>query len=728
MNLSSMELESSRLDFLEIPTETSSNQRPRLSEISSNPKTQRKHWHGASLPPLPPPRASWWGTEPDYITFAILFSGCTESETANEVVQVHAHIVKLGFDSTLMEMLERDCVTLNAMIIGFSRDGMNEDAIKLFMQMQHFGLKPSDFTFVVALCAGIGLDDIVFGQQIHSFVVKTNFVWNVFMGNALLDFYSKYSRVLKARKFFHEMPELDGITYNAIPLATLLSIVANTLDSEMGQQIHSPAIVSAADSEILVGNSLVDVYDNCGRFEEAKKIFANLAHKSTVPWTTMISSYVYKGLHEESLNCSMRCKEPISGFMSNVFSGSALVDMYAKCGSLKDALQSYQEMPERNPVPWNALISAYAQNGDGVGTLMSFEQMVQSGFQLDSISFLSVLTACSHCGHIDKALQYFNSLTQVYKLVPKREHYASLVDVLCRSGRFDEVEKLMAQTPFESNEVMWSSVLNSCRLHKNQELTKKVADQLFSMEELRDAAPYVNMSNIYAAVGQWDNVGKGTSQTQVVLHNVDEEIKAESLKYHSEHLAIAYALISKPEGSPILVLKNLRACTDCHTAIKDGRVNALYSTPSIYTDAKYAIDESWPTKTDYFFPYADSANAYWIGYFTSRPASKRYVRIMSGYYLCPLLNISSCPGSEVDLSQGNNLVVVVYNSLGWKRSYVIQIPEGLRDAEDRVILDYVSRLLGLLLYVLGYIPPWLGPWALSCRYGFNQIICTQVSE
>ena len=93
-------------------------------------------------------------------------------------------------------MLERDCVTLNAMIIGFSRDGMNEDAIK------HFGLMPSEFTFAVALFAGIGLDDIVFGQQIHSFVVKTNFVWNVFMGNALLDFYSKYSHVLKARKFF----------------------------------------------------------------------------------------------------------------------------------------------------------------------------------------------------------------------------------------------------------------------------------------------------------------------------------------------------------------------------------------------------------------------------------------------------------------------------------------------------------------------------------------------
>ncbi|XP_061358592.1 probable alpha-mannosidase At5g13980 isoform X1 [Gastrolobium bilobum] len=197
-----------------------------------------------------------------------------------------------------------------------------------------------------------------------------------------------------------------------------------------------------------------------------------------------------------------------------------------------------------------------------------------------------------------------------------------------------------------------------------------------------------------------------------------------------------------------------------HYVNKDGRVNALYSTPSIYTDAKYATDESWPIKTEDFFPYADNANGYWTGYFTSRPAFKLYVRLMSGYYLaarqleffrgrmnsgpntdsladalaiaqhhdavtgtekqhvandyskrlsigykeaeelvssslaclvestlltrcqnpvtkfqqCPLLNISYCPASEVDLAQGKNLVIVVYNSLGWRRDEVVRIP------------------------------------------------------
>lgn len=651
-----------------------------------------------------------WGTHPDYVTFATLLSGFSESDSVYQVNQVHAHIIKLGYDSTLMvcnslldsyckthclglachlfnQMPDKDSVSFNALLTGLSKDGLNQEVISLFYEMQKLGFRPTEFTFAAILCTGIALDHVVFGQQVHGFVVKTNFVWNVFVANALLDFYSKHGCVAEVRKLFDEMPELDGISYNVLitcyawngqlkesldlfqelqftkfdrkqfPFSTMLSIAANTLNVEMGRQIHSQAIVTAADSEIQVGNSLVDMYAKCDRFDEANTIFANLTHQSSVPWTALISSYVQKGLHEEGLNLfigMIRAKISAdsatfasilracanlaclslgqqlhsyiirSGYISNVFSGSALLDMYAKCGSIKDALQMFLEMPVRNLVSWNALISACAQNGDGELTLRSFDQMVHSGLQPDSVSFLSVLCACSHCGLVEEGTKYFNSMTQTYKLVPKREHYASMVDMLCRSGRFDEAERLMAQMPFEPDEIMWSSILNSCRIHKNQELAKKAADQLFNMKKLRDAASYVSMSNIYAAAGQWDSVGKVkkamrergvrklpayswveirhtthvfsandkthpqmgeimekldelTEQMEkegykpdpsCTLHDVDEELKIESLKYHSERIAIAFALISTPEGTPILVMKNLRACTDCHAAIK----------------------------------------------------------------------------------------------------------------------------------------------------------------
>ncbi|XP_057437591.1 putative pentatricopeptide repeat-containing protein At2g01510 [Lotus japonicus] len=650
------------------------------------------------------------GIGPDHVTLVTLLSGFTEFDSVNEVTQVHSHVIKLGYDSTLMvcnslvdsycktrslglacrlfnELPDKDSVTFNALLTGYSKEGFNHEAINLFFKMQDLGFRPTEFTFAAVLTAGKQLDDIEFGQQIHGLVMKTNFVWNVFVANALLEFYSKHDRVAEARKLFYEMPELDGISYNVLitcsawsgrieeslelfrelqftrfdrrqfPFATLLSIAANAFNLEMGRQIHSQTVVTAAISEILVGNSLVDMYAKCDQFGEANKIFANLAQQSSVPWTALISAYVQKGLYEDGLKlfigmqrakigadaatyasigraCSNLASLTLgkqlhshitrSGYISNVFSGSALLDMYAKCGSIKDALQMFQEMPVRNSVSWNALISAYAQNGDGDRTLQSFEQMVHSGLQPDSVSFLNVLCACSHCGLVEEGLQYFNSMTPMYKLVPKREHYASVVDMLCRGGRFDEAEKLMAKMPFEPDEIMWSSILNSCRIHKNQELAKKAAEHLFNMKALRDAAAYVSMSNIYAAAGEWDNVGKvkkamrdrgvrklpayswveikhknhvfsanDKSHPQMgeimkkldeleeemekqgykpdsscALHNVDEEVKVESLKYHSERIAIAFALISTPKGSPILVMKNLRACTDCHAAIK----------------------------------------------------------------------------------------------------------------------------------------------------------------
>ena len=650
------------------------------------------------------------GTEPDYVTFVTLLSGCNGHEMGNQITQVQTQIIKLGYDSRLIvgntlvdsycktnrldlacqlfkEMPEIDSVSYNAMITGYSKDGLDEKAVNLFVEMQNSGLKPTEFTFAAVLCANIGLDDIVLGQQIHSFVIKTNFVWNVFVSNALLDFYSKHDSVIDARKLFDEMPEQDGVSYNVIisgyawdgkhkyafdlfrelqftafdrkqfPFATMLSIASNTLDWEMGRQIHAQTIVTTADSEILVGNSLVDMYAKCGKFEEAEMIFTNLTHRSAVPWTAMISAYVQKGFYEEGLQLFNKMRQASviadqatfasilrasasiaslslgkqlhsfiikSGFMSNVFSGSALLDVYAKCGSIKDAVQTFQEMPDRNIVSWNAIISAYAQNGEAEATLKSFKEMVLSGLQPDSVSFLGVLSACSHSGLVEEGLWHFNSMTQIYKLDPRREHYASVVDMLCRSGRFNEAEKLMAEMPIDPDEIMWSSVLNACRIHKNQELARRAADQLFNMEELRDAAPYVNMSNIYAAAGQWENVSKvhkamrdrGVKKlpayswveikhethmfsandrchpqieeirkkidmltktmeelgykpdTSCALHNEDEKFKVESLKYHSERLAIAFALISTPEGSPILVMKNLRACIDCHAAIK----------------------------------------------------------------------------------------------------------------------------------------------------------------
>ncbi|GAB2216963.1 hypothetical protein Drorol1_Dr00000116 [Drosera rotundifolia] len=646
---------------------------------------------------------------PDHVTLTTLLSGFDNEKMWVHVVQVHAHVVRLGFEGVITvgntlidcyckchrldlaftvfdEIQRRDCVSYNGLIAGCSNEGLNQEAVDLFFGMQNEGYEPSEFTFAAILSAAVGLGDLGLGHQVHCLLIKGNFAGDVFIGNALLDFYSKLDYAEDVKKFFSKMLQLDGVSYNVIisalawegkyeealrlfqelqylnfnraafPFSTLISIASNTLDLELGRQIHCQCIVTAARPELQVSNALVDMYAKCGEFERANVIFKGLTHQGTVPWTAMIAALVQKGYCEEGLKIfadmrragiapdqatfasTLRASANLaflslgkqmhsvlvrSGFISNVFCGSALVDMYAKCGSTVDGIRIFKAMPNKNIVSWNALISAFAQNGDGTGSINFFEEMVASGLYPDSVSFLSVLVACSHSGLVNEGLRYFDEMSRVYRLVPRREHYASVVDVLCRSGLFDLAEKLMAQMPYEPDEIMLSSILNSCRIHKNQKLAKKVADRLFSME-LRDAAAYVNMSNIYAGAGQWHDVAevkksmkergikkvpayswlevehkmhvfsandkshpqwKGVERkiewlstkieehgykpdTSCALHNWDEDAKAESLKYHSERIAIAFALISTPEGSPIVVMKNLRACVDCHAAIK----------------------------------------------------------------------------------------------------------------------------------------------------------------
>ncbi|CAN8233193.1 unnamed protein product [Cochlearia groenlandica] len=648
-------------------------------------------------------------TLPDHVTLTTVLPGCDD---AVALAQVHAFVVKLGFDTNPFltvcnalvksyceikrldlaryvfdEITEKDSVTFNTLITGYEKYGLYVEAVCVFVEMLSSGHKPSDFTFSGVFKAVVGLHcDYVLGTQLHCLAVLTGFSKDVAVGNQILDFYSKYNRVLETRKFFDEMNEVDFVSYNVVissysqaeeydeslrlfvemqkmdfyrrnfPFATVLSIAANLSSLKIGEQVHCQAIVATADSIPHVGNSLVDMYAKCEMFDEAEFIFERLTQQSTVSWTALISGYVQKGLHEDALKLFVKMRgqdlkadqstfatvlRASAGFASlslgkqlhafvirsgnseNVFSGCGLVDTYAKCGSMRDAVQVFEEMPERNGVSWNALISAYADNSDGEAAISAFSYMIRSGIKPDSVSVLAVLTACSHCGYVERGTEYFESMSRIHGITPGKKHYACMLDLLGRNGRFEEAEKLITEMPFEPDEIMWSSVLNSCRIHKNQALAERAAEKLFAMDNLRDAAAYVTMSNIYATAGEWDSVShvkramrsrgikkvtgcswveinhkihefssNDTSNPEIVrkieeltaeiereegykpdtswvVQDVDEKTKIESLKYHSERLAVAFALMmSTPQGTPIVVMKNLRACRDCHEAIK----------------------------------------------------------------------------------------------------------------------------------------------------------------
>jgi pentatricopeptide repeat protein len=312
-----------------------------------------------------------------------------------------------------------------------------------------------------------------------------------------------------------------------------------------------------------------------------------------------------------------------TGFELDVVVGSALVDMYAKCGSIDEASNVFNKMPERNIVTWTVIIIGYAQHGYAQEVLKLFSQMQDTGMKPDHVTFVGILSACSRAGLVNEGCNYFNSMSQDYGVNPRPEHFACMVDLLGRAGHLTEAKDFIEKMPFEPSISVWQSLLGACRIHGNMELGKYAAERLLELEP-HDSATYVLLSNIYAAANRWDDVARvrkmmkdrgvkkepGRSWTNVnntvhefisddsshpqaeeiykmlqrlsnqmkdagyvpntdfVLHDIEKEQKENSLSHHSEKLAIAFGLIKTPPGAPIRIMKNLRVCGDCHIATK----------------------------------------------------------------------------------------------------------------------------------------------------------------
>jgi pentatricopeptide repeat protein len=312
-----------------------------------------------------------------------------------------------------------------------------------------------------------------------------------------------------------------------------------------------------------------------------------------------------------------------SGWDSDLFVGSSLIDMYAKCGSVEDALRVFNKMPRHDLISWNTMLGGYAMHGHGKEAVEHFEQMWDRSVEIDKVTFICLLSACNHAGLVEEGLQFFESMKSVYGISATVEHYACMVDLLGRAGRLAEAEDLIKVMHCEPNAPVWRALLGACKVHGNIEMGEHAAKKVIELDP-GDAAGYVLLSNIYAAAGKWDlssniqqqRLERGVNKqpgctwievnhelhsftvddrdhpqiseihaelsrlskqmnhigyvpdTKFVLHDVEEEDKVVRLCYHSEKLAIAFGLISTPPGTTLRIFKNLRVCGDCHTATK----------------------------------------------------------------------------------------------------------------------------------------------------------------
>eukprot|EP01018_Ginkgo_biloba_P022819 Gb_03626 [translate_table: standard] len=561
------------------------------------------------------------------------------------------------------KMPERDTASWTAMIVAYVRCGHHEEALTIFNEMQLTGIHPDQYTFASVLPACANLVASKQGKKIHEYIIRSGFQPNVFVGSALVDMYVKCGSIEIARQVFDKMPERNVVSWS-----TMIAGYAQNGHIDEALKLFE----KMPERNVVSWTAMVAGYAQNGKVDEAFELFQKMPEPNVVSWTAMIAGFAQNDRFDEALEIFRQMQltgsKPDSStfasvltacahltflqqgkevhvniikseLQSDVFVGSALMDMYSKCGILEVARKLFDKMPDQNVVSWTSMIVGYAMHGCGKEALQLFEQMQHSGMQPNHVTFIGVLSACCHAGLVDEGWRYFDQMSLDYQITPTVEHYCCMVDLLGRAGQLNEAQDFIDKMPIKPDAAVWGSLLGACRIHNNIELGEHVAERLFESNPEK-AAHYVLLSNIYAAAGRWDDIEKvrqlmkvrrvkklpGCTWIQVnnkvhifhvgdrshpqtekiyeklerlsgqlkeagyvpdknfVLHDLEEEQKEHILCYHSEKLAIAFGLINTSPGTSIRIVKNLRVCGDCHSATKF--ISKIVAREIVVRDAK----------------------------------------------------------------------------------------------------------------------------------------------
>ncbi|CAI9107451.1 OLC1v1006802C1 [Oldenlandia corymbosa var. corymbosa] len=476
---------------------------------------------------------------PDQFTVATLLSGCAGVQDLAWGMQLHAVAIVSGFEINCGDAIATmyfncglvcsgekilegrrsdDSVAKLIKIRGFISNLRYQDALNCISSARNsFLILCRDHTVIVpilAACAKLSLLKV--GKQLHGLLITS--LQSLLetspsedgdiIGCALIDMYSKCGVVGDARKVFDDV---------------------------------LPRSVSH-------GNSMISCYVCNGLLEDARNLLEKMPEKNVVSWTTMMTGYVRSGKPRECLNmmAKMYCSKVdgncvtfavgleacsdlpdlelgkllhakivrtlINADATNVVIGTSLVDMYCKSGKLNYAQTVFDLMEDKNIVAWTSVIMGYAVHGFGSRSLELFQELIETGTKPNEVTFIAVLTACSHCGLVDEGLEYFRMIKK-YGLIPNEDHQTCLIDMLGRSGRLEDAFHMLEEhEDTETNgesccPAAWGALLGACHLHGNVKLSERVAEKMLVHTD-QMSTTHIALSNVYAAAGLWNEAYK----------------------------------------------------------------------------------------------------------------------------------------------------------------------------------------------------------------------------
>ncbi|ONI07780.1 hypothetical protein PRUPE_5G139200 [Prunus persica] len=418
----------------------------------------------------------------------------------------------LGFSRALFSQIQNPNVfACNFIFKAYSHSSSPQEVLCLynFIRRRFPHLLPDNysFPFLFKACGRLQLPHK--GQELCRLTLILGLHDDVFVQNGLVSMYSACGLLESARKVFDLVSALflgvyrgiatgmplfeemlsDGSTRpDKVTLVSALTASARLGSLGLGRKIHGLVLGSGFALDVFLGSSLIDMYAKCGRMDDARKVFDRVPHRNVVSWTSMIAGYTQSSSFKDAIELFREMQlgvEADAAMVACVISAcghsvkNALIDMYSKCGDIERALEIFHGMSSRDVFTWTAMSTGLAMNGDSVRALEMFSQMeASSNVRQNEVTFLGVLSACSHGGFVEKGFRYFKAMSEIYKLVPRIEHYGCMVDLLGRANLLNEAEKFIRAMPIHPDVVIWRSLLFACRTYGNTELaefgTKKV--------------------------------------------------------------------------------------------------------------------------------------------------------------------------------------------------------------------------------------------------------------
>ncbi|KAK9266459.1 hypothetical protein L1049_021370 [Liquidambar formosana] len=461
-----------------------------------------------------------------------IFEGMTERNVVSWSSMVDGYCKKgriVDARELFDKMPERNVVTWTTMINGYMKMGRFKDGLEIFLNMRREGVVEVNCTTLTTMfeaCGSFGRYGE--GIQMHKLVLCFGFEFDVFLGNSIITMYCRFGCIDEASKVFRMMSKKDIVSWN--------SLIAGYVQNDEIESAYK-LFEKMPRKDVVSWTTMISGFFSKGMTEKSIQLFEMMPEQDDVAWTAVISGFVDNAEYEEAIHWFIQMLQksirPNAHTLSSVLSASAslailnqglqihayvskvdmkadlsiqnsLVSMYSKCGDVANAYCIFTKISTPNTISFNSMITGFAQNGFGEEALTLFKKMQNEDWEPNQITFLGVLSACTHVGLVGDGWTYFKSMRSSYKLEPEPDHYACMVDLLGRAGLLDEAIDLIHSMPFKPHPGVWGALLSASMTHLRPDLAKLAAQQLFELEP-NNATPYVVLSNIYSVSGNKDD-------------------------------------------------------------------------------------------------------------------------------------------------------------------------------------------------------------------------------